>query len=54
MVLALAVFTGKNVSGLINLQSVLTIQLNNSEMLHQQVAKPISSMLMSPSHSWSS
>ncbi len=54
VVLALAVFTGKNVSGLINSQSVLTIQLNNSEMLHQQVAKPTSSMLMSPSHSWSS
>ncbi len=53
VVLALAVFTGKNVSGLINSQSVL-IQLNNSEMLHQQVAKPTSSMLMSPSHSSSS
>ncbi len=54
VVLALAVFTGKKKSGLINSQSVLTIQLNNSEMLHQQVAKPTSSMLMSPSHSWSS
>jgi len=63
VVLALAVFTGekfrennymKMYRGLNNLQNLLKIPCDQTEMFHQQVARPTYSLLMSPSHSWSS